>query len=123
MTVVDSDGAESSAVGKVKVVKERDYPPEANAGQDVIVYLPHNAVILQGNRSTDDRGIVSWEWTKRPGDKAVDMQNTRTPFLQLSNLEEGMYTFVLRVWDNSGQNSSAEVHVFVKPPTNEPPIG
>ena len=51
------------------------------------------------------------------------LQNTRTQYLQLSNLEEGMYTFVLKVTDNSGQSSSADVHVFVKPPSNKPPVG
>ena len=51
------------------------------------------------------------------------MQNTRTPYLQLSNLEEGMYTFVLKVTDDSEQSSTSEVHVFVKPPTNKPPKG
>lgn len=102
-----------------------DYPPSANAGQDVIIYLPQNTFTLNGNLSTDDRGIASWEWTKSPSDqnKAVDMQNTRTPYLQLSNLEEGMYTFVLKVTDDSEQSSTAEVHVFVKPPTNKPPKG
>lgn len=50
------------------------------------------------------------------------MQNTRTPFLQLSNLEEGVYTFVLKVTDASNQSSSAKVNVFVKLPTNQPPI-
>lgn len=49
------------------------------------------------------------------------MQNTRTPYLKLSNLEEGIYTFVLKVEDDSEQSSTAEVHVFVKPPTNKPP--
>lgn len=102
-----------------------DYPPSANAGQNVIIYLPQNTLTLNGNLSTDDRGIASWEWTKSPSDqnKAVDMQNTRTPYLQLSNLEEGMYTFVLKVTDDSEQSSTAEVHVFVKPPTNKPPKG
>ncbi|CAG9111892.1 unnamed protein product [Plutella xylostella] len=33
-----------------------------------------------------------------------------------------MYTFVLKVTDSSGQSSTAEVHVFVKPPTNTPPV-
>jgi hypothetical protein len=57
-------------------VKVTDYPPEANAGQDIIMYLPHNSLTLSGNLSTDDRGIASWEWTKSPSDqdKAVDMQ-------------------------------------------------
>jgi dyslexia-associated protein KIAA0319-like protein len=49
------------------------------------------------------------------------MQNTHTPNLSLSHLEEGIYTFELKVTDAKGQNSSSKVHVFVKPPTNLPP--
>lgn len=49
------------------------------------------------------------------------MQNTRTPYLQLSNLEKGLYTFVLKVSDISNQSSTASVNVFVKAPTNLPP--
>lgn len=79
---------------------------------------------LNGSQSTDDREIVAWEWTKDSSDvsKAVDMQNTRTPYLELSNLEEGIYTFELKVTDASNQSSTAKVHVFVKAPTNLPPV-
>nr|CAD7399336.1 unnamed protein product [Timema poppensis] len=124
LTVEDSDHATNFTTANITVLKVTDYPPEANAGQDIIVYLPKNNLTLNGNLSTDDRLIASWEWTKSPSDqnKAVDMQNTRTPYLQLSNLEKGIYTFVLKVTDSSGQSSSAEVHVFVKPPTNTPPV-
>lgn len=123
LTVGDSDHVTNFTVANITVLKLTDYPPSANAGQDIIIYLPQNTITLNGNLSTDDRGIASWEWTKSPSDqnKAVDMQNTRTPYLQLSNLEEGMYTFVLKVTDDSEQSSTAEVHVFVKPPTNKPP--
>uniref|UniRef100_A0A1B0CQZ9 Serine-type protease inhibitor n=1 Tax=Lutzomyia longipalpis TaxID=7200 RepID=A0A1B0CQZ9_LUTLO len=124
LTITDSDGVQNSTTANITVLKGIDYPPEANAGPDVILYLPHNNITLNGSLSTDDREIVAWEWTKDSTDesKAVDMQNTRTPFLQLSNLEEGIYKFVLKVTDASGQSSSATVHVFVKPPTNLPPI-
>lgn len=124
LTLTDSDGVKNSSTACVTVLKANDYPPEANAGADVIVYLPHNNVTLNGSLSTDDREIVSWEWTKASRDvsKAVDMQNTRTPYLQLSNLEKGLYTFVLKVSDISNQSSTASVNVFVKAPTNLPPI-
>lgn len=124
LTLTDSDKAENSTTAMIQVVEEIDYPPQANAGADVILYLPHNNITLNGTLSTDDHQIVSWEWTKDATDeaKAVDMQNTRTPFLELSHLEEGMYTFELRVTDAKGQNSSSKVHVFVKPPTNLPPV-
>lgn len=124
LTVTDTDGAINSTIANITVLEVPDYPPEANAGPSIVIYLPKNNVTLNGNLSTDDKGIASWEWTKSPGDqdKAVDMQNTHTPYLQLSHLEEGMYTFVLKVTDDAGQSSSSDVHVFVKPPTNKPPI-
>jgi dyslexia-associated protein KIAA0319-like protein len=124
LTLTDSDKAENSTTAMIQVVEEIDYPPQANAGADVILYLPHNNITLNGTLSTDDHQIISWEWTKDASDeaKAVDMQNTRTPYLELSHLEEGIYTFELRVTDAKGQNSSSKVHVFVKPPTNLPPV-
>lgn len=124
LTVTDSDKAQNFTTALITVLKGIDYPPEANAGPNVIVYLPHNSVTLNGSLSTDDREIVSWEWTKDSNDqsKAVDMQDTRTPFLKLSNLEEGIYTFVLKVMDASNQSSTSTVRVFVKQPTNLPPV-
>ncbi|XP_045451148.1 dyslexia-associated protein KIAA0319 [Melitaea cinxia] len=124
LTVEDSDHVKNSTTANITVLNHTDYPPEANAGQDVIIYLPNNNLTLNGSLSTDDHEITSWEWTKSAEDenKAVDMQNTHSPYLQLSNLSEGVYTFVLRVTDSSGQTSSADVHVFVKPPTNTPPV-
>lgn len=116
---------QNSSTACITVLKANDYPPEANAGNDVIVYLPNNNVTLNGSQSKDDREITAWEWTKDSADgaKAVDMQNTRTPYLQLSNLQKGIYTFVLKVSDASNQTSTAKVHVFVKDrPTNTPPL-
>ncbi|KAG5899774.1 hypothetical protein JTB14_006109 [Gonioctena quinquepunctata] len=124
LTVTDSDNAVSTQTANVTVLAVTDYPPEANAGEDTIIYLPHNSITLSGNLSTDDHAITTWEWTKSADDaqKAVDMQDTRTPYLQLSNLQEGIYTFSLKVTDSANQSSTAQVHVFVKPPTNKPPV-
>lgn len=90
LTATDSDNAENSTTATIQVLQEIDYPPQANAGPDIILYLPHNSVTLNGTLSTDDHEIVAWEWTKDSSDesKAVDMQNTRTPMLSLSHLEE-----------------------------------
>lgn len=76
LTVEDSDHEKNSTVANITVLQMPDYPPVANAGQDVIIYLPHHNVTLNGNLSSDDKAIVSWEWTKSPSDqdKAVDMQ-------------------------------------------------
>lgn len=83
-------------------------------GEDKIIYLPHNSITLSGNLSTDDHAITTWEWTKSTDDaqKTVDMQDTRTPFLKLSNLQQGMYTFTLKVTDSANHSSSAQVNDY-----------
>ena len=48
--VTDSDGATDSAIAKVTVAEEQDYPPTANAGEDIIIHLPTNEVQLNGKR-------------------------------------------------------------------------
>ena len=45
----------------------------------------------------------------------VAPQGVRTSILHLDHLQEGDYTFTLKVTDSSGQVSTADVHVFVKP--------
>lgn len=123
LTVTDSDNISNSTTANITVLKAIDYPPSANAGKPVIIILPQNSVTLDGSQSTDDHEITAWEWTKDPSDvsKAVDMQDTRTPYPKLSNLEEGIYTFVLKVTDVSNQTNTAKVLVFVQRPTNKPP--
>ncbi|XP_067665958.1 dyslexia-associated protein KIAA0319-like protein [Haliotis asinina] len=123
LTVTDSDGVTNSTTANVTFIKETDYPPKANAGSDVVIHLPQSSVTLYGNGSTDDRGITSYEWIKKADDKlAVDMTGTRTAFLHLNNLEKGDYTFTLKVMDSAGNVATADVHVFVKAETNNPPV-
>lgn len=123
LTIKDSDGVLNSTIANLTVLKEMDYPPTANAGPDVIINIPQNSVTLNGNLSTDDKGIKSWEWTKSPDtDKPVDMEGTTSPYLHLSHLEVGVYKFILKITDTADQISETEVHVFVKPESNIPPI-
>ncbi|XP_064483998.1 dyslexia-associated protein KIAA0319-like protein isoform X2 [Ornithodoros turicata] len=123
LTVTDSDGVSNSTYGNVTVLKEVDYPPTANAGTQIVIYMPNNEVTLNGNLSTDDKGIKAWEWTKSSdtSDQRVDMEGTTSPYLHLSNMEVGVYKFVLKVTDTADQTSQAEVHVFVKPASNSAP--
>lgn len=118
LRVRDSDGLVGNSTAIVEVVQEKDYPPSANAGGDQIIYLPKTQTSLNGSASSDDHGIVEWEWTKGKGDDglAVDMQDTRKPVLKLSGLEEGHYQFVLKVVDASDQSDSSAVNVYVHTP-------
>lgn len=38
----------------------------ANAGEDQILMLPIDIVKLDGSKSSDDKGIVKYSWTRDP---------------------------------------------------------
>ncbi|KGL78542.1 Dyslexia-associated protein KIAA0319, partial [Tinamus guttatus] len=124
LTVIDSDGAANSTVASLTVSKPVDYPPIANAGPNQAVTLPQNFITLNGNQSSDDHEIVSYEWSLSPKSKGkvVAMQGVRTPYLQLSAMREGDYTFQLTVTDSARQRATAEVTLIVRPENNSPPI-
>ena len=125
MTVTDEDGASDTAEATIEVMKDTDYKPKAVAGDAILLYLPNNNVTLNGNKSYDDHSIVSWEWTKVKGDDGqdlpADIAGARTPYMTVSNLLQGQYTFLLKVTDEVGQSDEDKVVVYVKPPTNLPP--
>jgi len=126
LTVTDDDGATNSTTAALEVLKETDYKPKANAGEDKIIFLPTNTVILNGNQSYDDHEIVTWEWTKEKGEDGkelpADISGARTPYITVSNLDQGIYNFLLKVTDVAGQTDEDKVAVYVKPPTNLPPV-
>ena len=52
---------------------------------------------------------------------AADTANMRTAQPTISNLEQGTYTFILKVTDAKEQHSESEVNVYVKAAANEGP--
>lgn len=123
LTVTDSDGATNSTQATLVVNKATDYRPKANAGPFQVITLPRNSITLYGNESTDDHDSLSYEWSlsTESKDKVVEMQGVRTPFLQISSMQEGDYTFLLTVTDSAGQQDTAQVTVIVQPENNKPP--
>ncbi|XP_065740701.1 dyslexia-associated protein KIAA0319 homolog isoform X2 [Phocoena phocoena] len=123
LTVTDSDGAISSTTAALLVNSAVDHPPVANAGPNQTITLPQNSITLNGNESSDDHQIVLYEWSLGPGSesKEVAMQGVETPYLHLSAMKEGDYTFQLMVTDSSRQQSTAVVTVIVQPEDNRPP--
>ncbi|CAM4588405.1 dyslexia-associated protein KIAA0319 homolog isoform X4 [Lepidochelys kempii] len=124
LTVIDSDGAVNSTIASLTVNKPVDYPPIANTGPNQAITLPQNFITLNGNQSSDDHEIVSYEWSlsSKSKGKVVAMQGVRTPYLQLSAMQEGDYTFQLTITDSARQRSTAEVTVIVQPENNSPPV-
>uniref|UniRef100_F1RUE2 KIAA0319 n=1 Tax=Sus scrofa TaxID=9823 RepID=F1RUE2_PIG len=124
LTVTDSDGATNSTTAALIVHSAVDHPPIADAGPNQTITLPQNSITLNGNQSSDDHQIVLYEWSLGPGSesKEVAMQGVETPYLHLSAMEEGDYTFQLIVTDSSRQQSTAVVTVIVQPENNRPPV-
>ncbi|KAJ7338580.1 hypothetical protein JRQ81_012482 [Phrynocephalus forsythii] len=123
LTVIDSDGVTNSTLASLTVHKQVDFPPVANAGPNQEVSLPQNTITLNGNQSKDDREMIRYEWSLSPKSKKkmVAMEGVKSPYLQLSSLQEGNYTFQLIVTDSVEQQSTAEVTVIVHPEKNRPP--
>ncbi|XP_039603437.1 low-density lipoprotein receptor-related protein 11 isoform X2 [Polypterus senegalus] len=94
---------------------EKDAPPQSNAGDDVVVQLPTDWVILDGRESTDDHGIARYEWTLLQGDRFVTMKAPQPGILKLTDLKEGIYHFQLTVTDTENQKSLDNVTVTVLP--------
>ncbi|KFO22089.1 Low-density lipoprotein receptor-related protein 11 [Fukomys damarensis] len=98
----------------------QDAPPLSKAGQDVVLHLPTDEVILDGRESSDDHAIIQYEWTLLQGDPSVNMKVPHPGTLKLSRLQEGTYTLQLTVTDTAGQRSSDNVSVTVHPRTYSP---
>ncbi|KAI7806175.1 dyslexia-associated protein KIAA0319 isoform X1 [Triplophysa rosa] len=122
LTISDSKGLTDSTTATIRVKSPKDDPPQARAGHDQVITLPLDHLTLWGNRSTDDNGIISFFWTLHPSSltREVTMQGVRSPYLQLSDLQEGQYTFQLTVTDTRGQQDSDTISVTLLPANRAP---
>ena len=55
----------------ILIITEINIPPVAHAGPDISIQLPNDVVELDGSESTDDKGIVSYEWKRNPKSPAA----------------------------------------------------
>ncbi|XP_005353285.1 dyslexia-associated protein KIAA0319-like protein homolog [Microtus ochrogaster] len=118
LTVKDERNLQSQSSVNVIVKEEINKPPVAKITGNVVVTLPTSTAELDGSRSSDDKGIVSYLWTRDEGSPAageVLNQSDHHPVLFLSNLVEGTYTFHLKVTDAKGESDTDRTTVEVKP--------
>lgn len=118
LTVKDERDLQSQSSVNVIVKEEINKPPVAKIAGNVVVTLPTSTAELDGSRSSDDKGIVSYLWTRDEGSPAageVLNHSDHHPVLFLSNLVEGTYTFHLKVTDAKGESDTDRTTVEVKP--------
>ena len=46
------------------VVMPSNVAPKADAGKDQVVTLPNNFIKIDGSKSSDDKGIEIYKWTR-----------------------------------------------------------
>ncbi|XP_034016277.1 dyslexia-associated protein KIAA0319-like protein [Thalassophryne amazonica] len=118
LTVTDERKLESSDTVTVIVREEVDQPPVARVMSGPSVSLPIRTVYLDGSHSTDDKGGLSYLWTRDDNSPAAgDVLNNsdHQAVLFLGNLVAGKYSFTLTVTDSKGQSSTDRGTVEVKP--------
>ncbi|KAM4873473.1 dyslexia-associated protein KIAA0319-like protein homolog isoform 1-T1 [Thomomys bottae] len=118
LTVKDERNLQSQSSVNVIVKEEMNEPPVARITGNVVVTLPTSTAELDGSKSSDDKGIISYLWTRDEGSPAageVLNHSDHHPVLFLSNLVEGMYTFHLKVTDAKGESDTERTTVEVKP--------
>jgi PKD repeat protein len=124
LTVTDTIGQKSFdtliVTVNAPVVSSTDKPPIANAGYDRVTTVG-KTVYFGGDRSTDDKGIVSYSWDFDASNgiqaDAVGMYVSR-PYTAA-----GTYTVTLTVTDTIGQKSSDILIVTVSGPVVSSPDG
>jgi ribosomal protein L14 len=96
--------------------------PVANAGPGVAITLPVNTATLDGSASSDPDGTISsYSWTEVSGPNTPPVTGANTASLNLSGLIAGQYTYQLKVTDNNGASSTAQVKIIVAPAPNQLP--
>lgn len=124
LTVTDNHGLSAKDTVQIIVVDPRiNQPPVAIAGNDQIIVLPVDSVVLTGSSSFDPDGtIISYLWTKLSGPLPSNILTPNAGQAKVKNLTEGIYQFQLLVTDNSGLSAKDTVQIIVNslPATNLP---
>ena len=122
LTVTDNDNA--TATDDVSVtVKESNKAPVANAGSNRKIKLPASSTTLDGSLSADPDGTISaLEWQQLSGPSTSSLSSTSASVITVSNLNEGVYTYSLKVIDNDSAIDTAIVTVTVDKAANQAPV-
>ncbi|HEX2608535.1 MAG TPA: T9SS type A sorting domain-containing protein, partial [Flavisolibacter sp.] len=116
LQVTDDDGATGSATVQITVNAPIIVPnqsPIANAGSSQTIILPVNKALLQGSGTDPDGIIAGYQWTQISGPSSAKLSAPSAAQTEISALEQGVYTFELKVTDNDGATGKATVKVIV----------
>jgi beta-glucanase (GH16 family) len=111
LTVTDNEGATGFDLVNLEVTANT--PPTADAGDDQIITLPTNSIVITG--SGTDTGIVSsYAWSVLSGSNTPTLAGDDADAVTVSNLVAGVYVLELTVTDNGGLTDTDQVTITVK---------
>jgi len=116
LKVLDTGGLFSTdtIIITVNAAASANHPPVANAGQDIVITLPINIVLLNGIGSTDtDNNITNYLWTKIAGPSSFTISSANAVQTQVVSLVQGVYEFELKVTDAGGLVSKDTIRITV----------
>jgi len=123
LTATDNNNISGNATVTVTVKPVVPGSPVVSAGSNQTITLPTNSVTLAGSGSETNGTIVSYAWTQTggPTSPAVTFGSSSAATTTVSNLQQGTYTFQLKITDALGITATATVTVTVNPAPAGPP--
>jgi peptidoglycan hydrolase-like protein with peptidoglycan-binding domain len=125
LTVTDNRGASAKDTIQVKAVVAENKSPIANAGSDQNITLigNNNVIVLDGSGSVDPDGVlVVFNWRLVSGPISPVIANPSSRQTAVTNFEEGIYIFELKVTDDRGASAKDIVQVIAVAGVNKAPI-
>ena len=113
LTATDNEGLSTSDEMSLSVTAF-NASPIAYAGNDTVIAMPINFVLLTASGEDTDGFITDFIWEQVSGPD-TELITEEYPNLRLADLEIGKYTFRLTVVDNKGDTGNDEVEVNVIP--------
>ena len=96
--------------------------PLANSGNDTVITLPANTVILRGTASDIDGTVNSYSWVKVSGPSAGTITKPDTAVTTLNGLVSGVYQYELTVTDNNVAIGKDTLKITVNTALNVAPV-
>ncbi|KAK3091119.1 hypothetical protein FSP39_017246 [Pinctada imbricata] len=94
----------------------RNYPPLANTAGKLTVHLPLTELVLDATNSTDDKSIVKYRWEQMQGPNILTLTDVKKANTTATgDIQEGLYTFAVQVWDQEHLSSEMQLLIDVKP--------
>jgi hypothetical protein len=117
LKVTDDGGATATAILKITVQSENSVPniaPVASVGEDRVIDLPKNSIVLPGSGTDEDGSIVSYSWNQISGPSTASLINSNSAQAGAADLVAGSYQFQLEVTDDKGSTATAALKVTVQ---------